>query len=107
MQLERADVGNYYFGFLDFLDNEAEIFEEVSTLREYLDLTKRKYDKSRLSARKSAESSSFLNTPGSSCSICVLKTTTKDIPACQNPNCNEKLSLKECSRTAKGKEENS
>lgn len=36
LQLERADINDDYFAFVDFLAEKAVIFEEVIPLREYL-----------------------------------------------------------------------
>ena len=40
LQLERADLENDQFGFMDFLAEKAEVFETVQTLRSYLDFRK-------------------------------------------------------------------
>ena len=101
LQLERADLKNDYFGFMDFLAGKAEIFERVQTLRSYLDSRKRGHEKSHAHRKKATQRSNSSSITGSSSTVRAPPVTKKDLRACLNPACNERHLVKDCPKTTK------
>lgn len=105
LKLEKADLKADYFGFMDFLADKAELFEEFQSLREYLQSrnknrdTANKNDKKTGSGSSSANNSKESSTAGTSSGSSTKK--TKSLPPCLNPKCSEQHLVKDCSITSK------
>ena len=104
LQLERADLKDDYFGFMEFLGEKAEIFEEVQPLREYLNAKRprdlpKKNGKSVLPSKPGSPAGrSTIGKPGGKGSN---GKTVETLPPCLNPKCSEKHLVKDCPITDK------
>ena len=105
LQLERADLKNNYFGFMEFLAEKAEIFEEVQPLKK---LQKNKPTNSSPPGRGQTSSKAFSlssknekQTPRPAIHKSDRGYAPGNLPDCLNPKCSGKHYVKDCPITGK------
>lgn len=106
LQLDKAELKNDYFGFINFLQDKAEIFEEVQTLREYLSSTRTGKGQSRKPSQPGTSNDHNKEKYKSNDSKLGKNDfnngkPTKSLPPCLNPKCNDNHLVKDCPKTNK------
>ena len=97
LQPERADLKEDNFGFVDFLAEKEEIFEEVIPLREHLNFKQRNKDHSRRQNKKDLDDQSSCAVAGR-CHVEPDPDSSrkqKALPPCLKPKCFEKNLVKD------------
>ncbi len=92
LRLEKNDLKDDFFGFADFLADEAEVCEKYHPLRAYRSSPKSNRAKGTEDEKKTRLSSSSYQTSG--------KGEKPKLPDCLNPDCNQKHFVKDCKITS-------
>ena len=104
LRLEESDLKDDFFGFVEFLANEAEVCERFQPLRDYRKSLGK--NKGRKNSSESPPSGDTPNSAGSGSSSSNKdkpkkgKKISKKLPPCLNEDCNEFHLLKDCTNTS-------
>lgn len=105
LELEKADLKHDYFGFMDFLAEKAEIFEEVQPLRDIPRNPGRSQDPPKKPSPNHGSGGPNMGSgkgapPKETAVSTGGKKDTGNLPPCLNPECPENHFVKDCPKTS-------
>ena len=99
IELERVDLADDYYKFIDFVAEKAEVYEEVLPLNENLSMLKT--DSKKVNNVKLAKKSNSNHHELGSSSSKHKSKKKSSLPDCLNPDCDEKHLVRNCPKTSK------